>query len=44
MRLLLDERKENCDIREAVETACALGACSITGLKAGVNQIMYRPV
>jgi len=38
MRLLLDERKENCDIREAVENGLPCERRVITGLKDGVNE------
>jgi len=38
MRPLLDERKENCGMREAVENGFPCEGRVITGLKAGVNE------
>lgn len=38
MRPLLDERKENCGMREAVENGFPCEGHVITGLKAGVNE------
>jgi hypothetical protein len=38
MRPLLDERKENCSMREAVENGFPCEGRVITGLKAGVNE------
>jgi hypothetical protein len=38
MRPLLDERKENCGLREAVENGFPCERRVITGLKAGVNE------
>jgi hypothetical protein len=35
---LLDERKENCGMREAVENGFPCDGHVITGLKAGVNE------
>jgi hypothetical protein len=42
MRPLLDERKENCGMREAVENGFPCGGRVITGLKAGVNEKSFR--
>jgi hypothetical protein len=38
MRPLVDERKENCAMREAVENGFLCEGRVITGLKAGVNE------
>ncbi|PYI97000.1 MAG: hypothetical protein DME98_09975 [Verrucomicrobia bacterium] len=38
MRPLLDERKENCGMREAVENGFPCEGPMVTGLKAGVNE------
>jgi len=38
MRPLLDERKENCGLKEAVENGFPCEERVITGLKAGVNE------
>src|SRR5438067_11513233 len=42
MRPLLDERKENCGMREAVENGFPCEGRVITGLKAGVNEMSFR--
>jgi len=42
MRPLLNERKQNCGIREAVENGFRTAACVITGLKAGVIGMSFR--